>query len=294
MKRWGYLMSNIQIVYFSGTGGTKRIAESFEQELVIRNYCVNKLAIDYNENKNILENTDLIILIFAVHAFDAPTPIYSWFDKVDLKGKKIAVISVSGGGEIWPNTGCRNNCCKMLEEKGGEVVYEKMMVMPSNFVVNANDHITMWLLNAISEKVNKILDPLLAGKHRRTKYHKGFLRTYLSKLEKDGAKKFAPSLIINDSCSGCGWCAKNCPVNNIELLENRPIFKESCVVCFRCIYGCPSKSIKSKNFMVLKKGYNLMDVEKRMEGIELLPVRKCAKGLIWVGVKKYLLDKDGY
>lgn len=287
-------MSNIQIVYFSGTGGSKRIADVFKQELVVRNHEVSNISIDYNEKTIMLASTDFIILIFAVHALDAPTPVYEWLSRADLQGKKVAVISVSGGGEVWPNTGCRNGCCKMVGKKGGEVVYEKMMVMPSNWVVNSNDHLTMRLLNTIPEKVNKVLDSLLAGRHRRSKPKKRFFRTYLSMLEKNGAKQFAKKFIVNPNCTGCGWCAKSCPVNNIELLEYRPIFKESCVICFRCIYGCPSKSIQSKSFMVLKKGYNLKEVERRMEGIPLESIAECAKGILWEGVRNYLLDKDEY
>jgi len=50
----------------------------------------------------------------------------------------------------------------------------------------------------------------------------------------------------------------------------------------------------SKNFMVLKGGFSLLETEKRMCGVKLKPVSKCSKGCMWSGVRKYLLDIDGY
>lgn len=116
--------NHVTIVYFSGTGGTKRIADAFEKELLKRGSQVSRNSLDFSKSLHHydkpLEGADLVILILAVHAFDAPKPVYNWISSSDGSGKKAAVISVSGGGEIWPNTGCRNNCCKALESRGFE------------------------------------------------------------------------------------------------------------------------------------------------------------------------------
>ncbi|WP_051983555.1 4Fe-4S binding protein [Pseudobacteroides cellulosolvens] len=99
---------------------------------------------------------------------------------------------------------------------------------------------------------------------------------------------------VKDNCTSCGWCAKNCPRGNLYIQNNKLIFGNGCVGCFRCIYGCPNKSIcfqKGKR-IVLKNGYNIDEVEKRMQGVPLEPVNKCCKGLWAIGVKKYLLENE--
>ena len=211
-----------------------------------------------------------------------------------MNGNKIAVISVSGGGEIWPNTGCRNVCCQALERKGFSVVYEKMMCMPSNWVVPTNDHLAMRLIKAIPEKVDKILDHLLAGKIRRPKLRMGVLRKMIARLEKAGAPRFAQDFWLDSACLVCGRCAKNCPVQNIKIEDHQPVFNGRCVMCFRCIYSCPVQAIHSNSFMVIKAGYDLNALEKRMAGVELLPLEKCCRGILWKGVADYLTDQDGY
>jgi ferredoxin len=289
----------IKIVFFSGTGGVKRIADAFRQELLNRGLGVSLKDLDYSQlnkrNSQSDESTtseDLVILLFPVHAFDAPDPIYKWIQDTHMENTKVAVISVSGGGEAWPNTGGRNNCCKALEQKGFNIVYERMMCMPSNWVSPINDHVAMWLIRVIPKKVNRILDDLLTGKTRRTKLKMGLLRSYITKMEKSNSNQFASKLIIDRTCTGCGLCAGHCPVNNIEIKDRKPLFNDRCIMCFRCIYDCPSNAIKSNNFMVLKNGYSLLEVEKRMQGVELEPIEKCCKGFLWGAVKNYLLDKD--
>ena len=294
-----YQADEIKIVFFSGTGGVKRIAETLEKE--IRNRGIKSILCNIDRSKKSKQDcftddgvtsVDVIVLLFPVHAFDAPEPVYNWIKHADLHKKQVAVISVSAGGEVWPNTGARNNCCKAMEQGGAEIIYEYMMCMPSNWVFPVDDHTSMWLIKAIPDKVNKILDDILSGNVRRTSYKKGFIRSQITYLEKRSAKNFAEKLMIEGTCTGCGSCAGNCPVENIDMKNRRPVFKDQCVMCFRCVYDCPCHAIKSKSFMVLKDGYRLSEIEKHMQGVELRPIEKCCRGFMWKAVRNYLLNKD--
>ena len=295
-------VNSVRLIYFSGTGGTKRIAEAFEKELKGRglDVAVKNLGASIQEKKDKPEEqgvsrTDLNILVYPVYALDTPRPVYDWIGSVtgNESGEKTAVISVSGGGEAWPNTGCRNGCCKALGNRGFQVVYDRMMCMPSNVLTDMGDHAAMWLIKVIPQKVSEIVDDLLAGKVRRTHYRKGFARNWLSKSERENAGKFAQGFDISDECTGCGWCARNCPMSNIEIMEpsSKPHFSDGCIICTRCIYGCPSQAIKTKGPLALKRGFDLDALERRMEGIELEPVEKCCKGWLFKGVRDYLQDK---
>lgn len=292
--------SSVQVVFFSGTGGTKRIAEAFEKELVKRNKTVEmkKLGAERNfgaEAESAGERTELYILLYPVYAFDAPKPVYDWIEQLGKNhaGKNIAVISVSGGGEVWPNTGCRNNCCAKLEEKGMQIIYDNMMCMPANMLTEVSDHLAMHLIKVIPEKVNKALDDILSGQVKRTHFHKSSLRNFFSNMENKNAYKFAQDFTIGDKCNGCGWCAKNCPMGNIVISEetSRPEFLDQCIICMRCIYGCPLHAIKSKSSAVFKNGFDLDAIERRMEGVELESIEACCRGIMFKGVKDYLQNK---
>lgn len=293
--------SKALVVYFSGTGGARRIADAFEKKLTDMQYMVVKHSLDlteYNKVKNqyeeILKNIKLIFVIYAVHAVDAPLPVYDWIKDLP-EGLNIptVVISVSGGGEVWPNTSCRVYCKKALEKKGYPIFYEKMMVMPSNWMIATNDHACMWLLNSVPRKVQEIVRDALEGKQRKSqvKLSTRFL-SYLSHNHKKSMKKYGSSLKVKDTCTGCGWCARNCPRCNITMEGSMPEFHDNCIVCLRCIYGCPSKVIYSEKYRYfsIKEGFSIESIEESMIGETLQPIDKCCKGILFAGIKKYLKE----
>ncbi len=298
------MSQKILVVYFSGTGGTERIAEAFESELIRRDHSVLKVNLDRSKAPQqskldlyygkIPKDLDMLLLIYPVYAFDVPAIVNEWIRQARADHLRAAVLSVSGGGEVWPNTGCRNNCCKTLEAHGFDVIYEKMMVMPANCITPTNNQLAMWLIKATPEKVGKVLDRLLDGKVRRTHFHSSPIKRALAKSAELNFHRFAEGLEISEVCNGCGLCSRNCPVGNIMMKEEKPAYGKSCIMCLRCIYSCPQSAIKTKQRIVFKSGFSLEKIEKELDGKELDPVEKLTKGWVWAGVRKYLLDKDGY
>lgn len=47
----------------------------------------------------------------------------------------------------------------------------------------------------------------------------------------------------NEDCTSCGKCAKVCPVNNIKLVDGKPVWQGHCTQCLACIHYCPNRSI---------------------------------------------------
>lgn len=167
-----------------------------------------------------------------------------------------------------------------------------MMRIPPNMLTKPNDHLIMHLINIIPKKTDIIINEILTGKEIRTNFKKSIIRKKISSIEQEHAYKFAHKLKINDNCRTCKWCENNCPTENIKIDENtlKPAFNNKCIGCLRCVYGCPFKAIEAKSNSVFKEGFNLDEVEKRMEGVELEPIEKCCTGSMFKGLKKYLED----
>lgn len=47
----------------------------------------------------------------------------------------------------------------------------------------------------------------------------------------------------DEKCNGCGICARICPVNNIKMINSRPVWQHYCENCFACYVWCPSEAI---------------------------------------------------
>ena len=288
-------IKSANIVFFSGTGGTRRVAESLKT--AFQNRQIDVSSIELNSIQKEMTKADLLVVLFPVYACNAPLPINEWIADAPFgNGMPTVVISASGGGDVTPNTACRVACIKKLKSKGYDVIYEKMLTTPSNWITPSEDSAVMLLLHALPVNSQKIVDDVLAGKNNKTKPKA--LDRFLSKIaviERKGAKRFGRNIKISDSCTGCSLCSKKCPRANITMKDGKPVFGDRCVICLKCIYGCPQKALQAGiiKFVVIKKGFNIESVEKKMQGVtDFPPIEELCKGYIWSGVRKYLLETE--
>lgn len=288
--------SNIKIAYYSGTGGTEMAAENFHSCLESEG-CVctiekitDGINIDHSDH-------DLLLLLFPVHAFNAPAAVYKWIDGLDTVNKVSgAVISVSGAGDICPNTACRVSSIKRLTKKGYRVIYDKMVVMPSNWVTPAPSPLPHLLIQALPKVVGQITDDLLSGICKKTKpLWIDRIFSVIGKLETSGGHYWGKRIKVLEHCTKCGWCARHCPAGNITMLHEKPAFGDQCHFCMKCIYGCPSKALQpgTCKFVVIKEGYCLQDIAEQVPQPPQMSVRDLKVGCFWLGVKKYLMSVSG-
>ncbi|HNX63754.1 MAG TPA: EFR1 family ferrodoxin [Oscillospiraceae bacterium] len=288
-------IQSVNIVFFSGTGGTRYVAENMKSAFENKETAVTLTELNTILPKH--EQADLYILLYPVYAMNAPIPIDEWIENSpNGKGKPAAVLSVSGGGEVTPNTACRSACKKMLTKKGYDVVYERMIVMPSNWIVRGDDSIAVRLLRKLPQTSKKIADDLLSEKKRFTKPK--LIDSMLSKIsvvEKKESSSFGNNISVSDDCISCGLCEKKCPRQNIHMSDSKPVFGNRCVICLNCIYSCPKRALEPKKlkFVVIKEGFNFNDFFNKINTDETLPpIEETAKGAVWAGVRKYLKEID--
>lgn len=50
---------------------------------------------------------------------------------------------------------------------------------------------------------------------------------------------------VEDSCIGCGLCARKCPVQAIRMENGRPVWvQDRCALCLGCLHRCPRFAIQ--------------------------------------------------
>ena len=50
--------------------------------------------------------------------------------------------------------------------------------------------------------------------------------------------------VINDNCVSCGTCAANCPVEAIDMSDDKYVINQhTCIACGTCKENCPADAI---------------------------------------------------
>lgn len=297
----------VRISWFSGTGGTQWASELLERELLkIGKVCVRQQIVGENhlaraQQMSVYDDTRLRIerevLMYPVYAGDAPRPVYEWLERLknaEDNSLRATIISVSGAGEVWPNTASRVRVIEKLSRKGYTVDYERMLVLPANAMMQTDQDLNTYLIQALPKRVRHIAKEHALGITRRTRKPIGRGATiWLADLEKIGTRFGSKNFEVTEACVSCGWCAASCPMANIKMIEDKPQFYDDCAFCLKCLYGCPKKAIKivKNKWLVLGK-YNLASMRALAERRPKKSVDECCKGLVWVGVKRYLHEDD--
>jgi len=284
-------IKTITLTYFSGTGCTKAIVDSFEKQLLEKGVVINKLNIATCSQSEV-GDTDLIIICSPVYAFRLTSIVESWVKNLpETQSTKAAIISVSGGGDISPNTACRVPSKRFLKKKGYHLVYEKMLVMPSNFATQAEQSLNYSLITVMPQRVKHIITDILSGKEKffRPKLQDRFFAAF-GKAEHLGATFVGRSIRSSKACNKCGLCIRNCPKKNIQMKNGMPKFGFRCIWCLKCIYACPQKALSPRilKSIILKNGFDLEKMSKMSHQNLDEKDYKSHRSAIWQGVIDYL------
>lgn len=285
-------IKSITLSYFSGTGCTEAIVECFEKQLIEHGIDVSKINVACLEEACKKVNSDLLIIFSPVYALRLTSIVEEWTKKLpETENMAAAIISVSGAGEMSPNTACRVKCKSILKKKGYNFIYEKMLVMPSNFAIQAEQQLNFRVINIMPLKVKTIIADILSGKKNITqpKIQDRFLAV-MGKMEHLGARFFGRFIKVSKACNQCSACVRNCPKKNIQIKNGKIKFGFGCMLCLKCIYACPCKALSPRilRFFVLKSGFNLKsmsdDAYKYVDDKGNKPV----PSVWWSGVTDYL------
>lgn len=236
------------ILYFSGTGNSKYVAELIAQHtkddvFSANDYIKDNIISDFHSEKP-------YIFVAPAYAWTFPEIFSEWLTmQKNFKGNRKVYFVITCASSIGnPEYALKSLSRKLNLQYMGVVP----VVMPNNYIIifdapskEEEEHIIAsatktsrnWLSYIDAEKP---FPKLQTSFYDRIKSH------VLGPID-NKVSMTAKGFYANDACIGCNMCEKICPLNNISMKESRPIWGKQCTQCMACIAHCPKEAIEFNN-----------------------------------------------
>ncbi len=260
---------SINIYYFSGTGNSLRVARDISE----RTGGTLVPIASVTGREAIRPEADVIGMVFPVYYGELPVLIKRFAGSLDdIGGKHIFAVCTFGGSAGYSLKILR----KIIRARGGKLATTFQVHMPQNsFRKPWEKHEKLyatWKKRAartarlIMERRRGnffrhiflapvfMLTDLIINLMKPT-YRKSFMKLSNASPELDTDELIHlndKSFSVNGSCTGCGVCARVCPVNNIVIEKNLPVWQHRCENCLACYNWCPVHAIEGG---IAEKGY---------------------------------------
>jgi Pyruvate/2-oxoacid:ferredoxin oxidoreductase delta subunit/flavodoxin len=250
------------IFYFSASGNSLALARDIAER--INGTLVPIPAVMSKETIQL--DADTVGIVFPVYYASndcgIPLIIERFVNKLEGIGSKyiFAVCTHSGmagttienlrrqvksrGGELAAGFSLNMGSKKMSKEKQQKLLcnQKKKVNIISEYVLarKRGKYETRGILRkiAIALPLYLLIKPVFSRRYRKlsnTRKHLPF-----SQLIPTADRSFQCD---DTKCKGCGICAQVCPVNNIKIVDNRPVWQHHCETCYACYLWCPNEAI---------------------------------------------------
>ena len=244
------------VLYFTGTGNSKYVAQRIAAALGDTLFCMND-RIRAGDTSPV-ETGRRLVIVTPTYAWRIPRLVRDWLRSTELRGAEQAWFVMTCGSEIGNAGSYAEKWCrgKGFDFKGcaGVVMPENYIAMfkaPSpkeeaEIIVRANGR-----LDALAQSIAK---------------GESFTRPQIKLMDRiysgivNGA--FYPMFVksrkfrTTDECIGCGKCAVLCPTKSIRIEGGRPVWGDGCTHCMACICRCPKQAIEyGRHTMGLRRYY---------------------------------------
>ena len=246
------------IYWFSGTGNSLQAAEMIAKAL---GDCRLEPMAQAVEADRICPGEDRVGLVFPMYFEGLPELVERFCGRLEVSdGCYFFGVITSGGGPAWAVHSLRKALNGRLD--AGFILpmvgnYVPMYDVPDGEGVRKKLAKTGKRLEEISGEVadrreafrgdTPVLGWLLSGLLHPRWRRKVHVRD----------RNFS----VRESCTSCGVCQSVCPVDNILLVDGRPVWHHLCQECMACLHWCPERAIEYGDKTEARGRYTHPDVE---------------------------------
>jgi ferredoxin len=233
------------IYYFTGSGNSLAIARQLAAELGETDLVPIPKALD--AGTLVRAPAGAVGFVIPVYVLGLPKIVARFAEQADLTGAEyiFCVCTLAERGM----TGAFGDLEKILGRKQKVLDAAFGIFMPRSNVhgPEADPAARQELFRCATQKVTEIAT-LIRGRRSVKDTEPGwnvrvlrfFRPIFYGWMGLGGSGKFS----VLETCSGCTTCEKVCPVGNITMENKRPVWHDTCELCFACVNFCPRQSVR--------------------------------------------------
>jgi len=246
------------VLYYSATGNTEYIAQQLAKRL--GDECLNLLdRIKTGDNSTLCSKKPFVICA-PIIVCEMPRFLSAYLEKQKFLGSREVYFVFTSGGY-----------CGIAGVLAKKIVEKKMLIykghaefrMPRNYVASDaySQHTEAEIEERILESYNRldaVAEDIKSGREltaRKVQLWETLVTVPFNPVWVK-LKLTAKDFHVSDKCIGCGMCERRCPLNNIKLVDKKPVWGENCTHCMACIGNCPVEAIEYADITQKKEKYN--------------------------------------
>ena len=232
------------ILYFSGTGNSRYIAERIAVALGDELLSMND-HIKEGEPSPVASDERLVI-VTPTYAWRIPRIVRDWLLKTDFPNAKQAWFVMTCGSEIGNAAQYNRALC---QEKQLTYMGTAQIIMPENYIAMFNApqaEEARQIVARAEPDIDRVISAIKTGQKfalPRNNLYDRFMSGPVNPIFYSFFVK-ANAFTAGDACTGCGQCARLCPTNNIAIQNGKPVWGGDCTHCMACICRCPVEAIE--------------------------------------------------
>lgn len=233
------------IYYFTGTGNSLAAARTIAA--VLGDCDLVPIASLLNTNGDITPQAERVGIIAPVYDFGLPSIVAEFTGRLDLTraGYTFSLLTMGGMG-----ASALHQIDSIVTQRNGRPLDGAWVVqMVGNFVPlysPPEGTKKAKLLAGAEARIREIADLIRQGRTVRPGLSP--VSSLLKRLMYEGMMQKIheadTQFTADENCTHCGTCSRVCPVKNIQMVGEKPLWQHHCELCMACLHFCPAKAIQ--------------------------------------------------